>query len=342
MTSVNAPSPYTGTVPLEERRSIWHRLGRLQGAFPVLQLAIAVLVYIIGITTLPGFGSLQSLKTVLVIAALVGIAAIGQTFVVLIGGIDMSVAGFLVAGGLTVTQLASVYGLPFWAAVLILIPAAIILGGLVGWVCHRFRIDPLVVTLAMSSVALGIVTVQAKGIVSAGTPTWLSNLTSPTGTTFGIPVPPVIFIWAIVAVLLWLLLKRTTIGRRLYATGANSRAAGLSLIPTRWLWAGVFAFSALCASLGGILLAAFAGNIDPTVGQPYLFQSLAAVVIGGTVFGGPGDYTRTIVGTLMLVLINTVLVGHGFPTAASQILYGVAILVAVAIYGREKRLRDRV
>ncbi len=322
--------------------TLWRRLAGIQGHFPILQLAVTVIVFAIGAITLPGLASPNAIVSILVLASLVGIAAIGQTVVVLIGGIDMSVAGFLVAGALVVTQLASVYGLPFWVAVLLLIPSSVLLGGFVGWVCHRFRIDPLVVTLAMSSIALGLVVVQSRGIVSAGAPPWLSNLTSPTGTTFGIPIPPVLFIWAVVGVGMWLLLKRTVIGRRLYATGANPRAAGLSLVKTRRVWIGVFAFSALCASLGGVLLAAFAGNVDPTVGGPYLFQSLAAVVIGGTVFGGPGDYTRTIVGALMLTVLTTVLVGHGLTGSDQQILYGVVILVAVALYGREKNLRDRV
>jgi len=335
-------STFETTGVLTTRTSGWRRLVAIQGRFPILQIVITLGVFLFGALTLPGLASPSSIVSILVLASLVGIAAIGQTVVVLIGGIDMSVAGFLVAGALVVTQLASVYDLPFWAAALLLIPCSILLGGFVGWVCHRFRIDPLIITLAMSSIALGLVVVQSQGIVSAGAPTWLSNLTSPTGTTFGIPIPPVIIIWAIVGVVMWLVLSRTVIGRRLYATGANPRAAGLSLVKTRWVWIGVFAFSALCASLGGILLAAFAGNVDPTVGGPYLFQSLAAVVIGGTVFGGPGDYTRTIVGTLMLMVLSTVLVGHGLTGSDQQILFGVVILLAVAVYGREKKLRDRV
>ena len=79
-----------------------------------------------------------------------------------------------------------------------------------------------------------------------------------------------------------------------------------------------------------------------TIGDPYLFQSVVAVIVGGTVFGGPGDYTRTAIGALFLTVLVTVLIGHGASPAVQEIVYGGIILVAVAIYGRERRLRDRV
>jgi ribose transport system permease protein len=96
------------------------------------------------------------------------------------------------------------------------------------------------------------------------------------------------------------------------------------------------------ASLAGIALASFSGTVNTAIGGPYLFQSLAAVIIGGTAFGGPGDYTRTVVGAVMLTIITTVLIGHGLATSDQQILYGLVILLAMVIYGRGRRLADRV
>src|SRR3546814_9972055 len=87
-------------------------------------------------------------------------------------------------------------------------------------------------------------------------------------------------------------LRSTVAGRRLYLTGANPRAAEYSLVRTRRVWVVVFAFSALCSALTGVVLVSFAGNVDPNLGNPYLFMSLAAVIVGGTTGGGPGDYTR--------------------------------------------------
>ncbi len=137
-------------------------------------------------------------------------------------------------------------------------------------------------------------------------------------------------------------LYRTKIGRNLFATGANPRAADYALINTRRVWIGAFAFSAATAALVGVLIAGFDGTVVTTIGDPYLFQSVVAVIVGGTVFGGPGDYTRTSIGALFLTVLVTVLIGHGASAATEEIVYGVIILIAVATYGRERRLRDRL
>jgi ribose transport system permease protein len=137
-------------------------------------------------------------------------------------------------------------------------------------------------------------------------------------------------------------LHRTAAGRRLMATGANQRAAEFSLIRTRRVWTAAFAFSAIASVIVGVLLAGYAGSVDSSLGNPYLFQSVAAVVVGGTVFGGPGDYSRTVIGALFLTVLTTVLVGHGASAADKQILYGAVVLIAVTIYGRDRRIQDRI
>jgi ribose transport system permease protein len=108
------------------------------------------------------------------------------------------------------------------------------------------------------------------------------------------------------------------------------------------VWTAVFAASALCSALVGILLAGFAGA-DQSLGDPYLFQGLTAVIVGGTtIMGARGDYTHTVIGALILTELTTILVGKGYETADQQIIFGVLILIVVAGYGRDKRIRDRV
>jgi len=194
----------------------------------------------------------------------------------------------------------------------------------------------------MSALALGGSLAWTGGQITGAAPVFLSDLTSPAGTTFGIAISPVVVIWALVAVLVALFLHRTVAGRRLYATGANPRAADLSLIRTRRVWIAVFAASAICSALVGVLLAGFSGA-DATLGDPYLFQGLTAVIVGGTtIMGARGDYTHTVVGALILTVLTTILVGRGYDTADQQIVFGVLILIVVAGYGRDRRLRDRV
>jgi ribose transport system permease protein len=91
-----------------------------------------------------------------------------------------------------------------------------------------------------------------------------------------------------------------------------------------------------------VLLVGYSGSVDITLGNPYLFQGLAAVIVGGTIFGGPGDYTRTVVGALLLTVLTTFLVGEGLGSGGQQILYGAIIFVVVSLYGRDRHLGYRL
>jgi ribose transport system permease protein len=146
----------------------------------------------------------------------------------------------------------------------------------------------------------------------------------------------------VVAILFALFLARTTTGRRLFATGANERAAEYALVHTRKVWTLTFAFSAAAAALVGVLVAGYYGGVTSTVGDPYLFGSVVSVIVGGTIFGGPGNFTRTCVGALFITVLTEVLIGHGASAATTQIVQGAIILLAIAAYGRQRRLRDRL
>jgi ribose transport system permease protein len=320
----------------------WQMLVRLQQRIPIIQLLALAAVFIYGAITLPGLDSWISIRSILVLAALVGLASCGQTLLILMGGFDLGVAGFIVAGGFAVTALKAKYGLDFGTALALSLIGAAALGGFAGYICHRFRINPLVVTLAMGSIVVGLVKVQ-MGIQTNGyPPQWLINLAEPVTKTFGVGIPPSVAIWAVVIVVFAIFLHRTRMGRDLFATGANPRAADRALINTRRVWVAAFAFSAVTSALVGVLVGGFGGLVADNGGDAYLFQSVVAVIVGGTVFGGPGDYTRTSIGALFLTVLVTVLIGHGASPAEQQIVYGGIILIAVAIYGRERRLRDRV
>jgi len=329
-------------VPQTPLSMAWGMLGKVQARFPVAQVVALIVIFIYGAISLPGLGSWTAIRSILVLAALVGLASGGQTLLILIGGFDLGVSGFIVAGALTVTALRSAYHLSFGVALLLAIVGSGLLGGAAGYICHRFAINPLVVTLAMGTLAIGIVAVLNGGLVNGNSPPWLSDLAEPATRTFGLSVPPSIVIWAVVLVLFAILLHRTRLGRSLLATGANSRAADYALVSTRRVWTATFAFSAIASALVGLLIGGFAGTISDGLGDPYLFQSVVAVIVGGTVFGGPGDYTRTCVGALFLTVLTTVLVGHGASPAVEEIVYGLIILAAIAVYGRQRRLRDRL
>jgi ribose transport system permease protein len=288
--------------------------------------------------------SWASLKLILFLGVLIALSAVGQTLLILMGGFDLSVAGCIVAGT-TILVLPQMLHVPFIVGVLIIVGVTATLGAAAGQICHRLELNPLIVTLATGAIALGMAQVVTGGQINASisySPAWLTNLASPASHTFGLDLPPLILITVLVTCALAIFLHKTVPGARLFATGANLRGAQLSMVDTRRVWTATFAFSAVMSGLLGILLAGYTGGIDLGVGDPYLFLGVTAVFVGGTVFGGPGDYSRTVLGALFLQVLTVVLTGHGLGASDQQILYGVILLAAVTVYGRGARIRDRV
>jgi ribose transport system permease protein len=324
------------------RPGIVGTLRRAQAHYPLAQIVALLVLFAYGAATLDGFASRRSIYSMLVLAALLGIATAGQTLCVLIGGIDFSIAAWIGLGAIMLVQLNGARGWSFGVTCALIAAFALVGGGAVGFICHRWRIDPLIITLAMGAIVNGALLVWAKGFITGTPPTWLQTLTSPASKTFGIEFPPLVALWVVFAIAIALFLQRTPSGRRLYATGANMRAAEMALVRTRRVWMGVFAFSALVAALTGILLGGFAGAADASLGTNYLWQGLTAVIVGGTAFGARGDYWRTVLGCLLLIVVGTLMIGNGYDTADQQILYGVLIYVVVFFYGRDRRLGDRV
>lgn len=326
--------------PLTTTRA--ERLRRFLKDAPVLQLAALAAVIIWAIVRIPAIASPMAAASILVLAALLGIAAMGQTLVVLLGGLDLAVPGYIAVGAFAATALAGGQGWPLGLAVLAAIAVTGGIGAITGYVCQRFTIQPLVFTLGTSAILTGGTIFLTGGRFIDAPPAALSDLTRVTSTTFGIPIPPIVSIWIVATVAIGLFLARTTTGRRLYATGANPRAAALARIDTRRMWTGVFAVNGALGALAGVLIAGFSAGTSAGIGEPYLFTGLAAVLVGGTTFGSiRGSYTRTAIGALLLVVLSTILIGEGISEGESRAFYGVIILVVLAIYGRERRLRDR-
>lgn len=318
-----------------------HHVADLQRRFPLLQVVALIVLYLIGAATVPGWTSHSTLMSMLAMAALLGIAGAGQTIVVLGGGIDFSVGAFITAGGVLVTVLPSVDGWPAWAAVVLALAVAVGGGALNGVVSARFAIEPLVVTLAVGALLSGVLTGWVSGAVNGTPPTWTNSAVSVTTSTFGIPVPPIVSIWVVLMVIAGIVLARTRAGRSLYLNGTNPLAARRALVRGGWTWTAGFIVSAVLATFAGVLLAGEGGG-NLGAGDPYLFQALTAVIVGGTMFGGRGDYWRTVIGALILTVVTYLLEAHNYSTGVQEMAYGVLIMIVVAAYGRERKIRDRV
>jgi ribose transport system permease protein len=325
-----------------EIRKAARQAAAVQRKVPVLQflVLIALVLYVGAADGDFSWGDLWA--PILLQASFLGIASAGQTLAILVGGLDFSIAAYIVAGNLLVTHLTGLEHWNFALSALITLAICLAGGGLSGWACHRFRLEPLVVTLGMSSLVVGALLGSDATLVNGAGPGWLQTFTAQSSDTFGVGVPPIVVAWALLAAVISLILAKTTLGRRLYLTGAGPRAAALAGIPTRRVWTGVYAASAVLAGLAGVLLAGFSTGGDTSIGNNYLFPGLAAVIVGGTMMGGRGDYLRTCLGALIITALNFVISVLNVNAAAQQVVFGALILLTVSLYGRERRLRDRV
>ena len=278
----------------------------------------------------------------LVLATLLGIAAIGQTLVIIIGGIDLSIP-FVI--GFANVVAASLYGdgMPFILVLPIVVGLSMMVGAFNGALSSTLAIHPLIVTLGTGTALQGAVQLWTAGFPAGAAPSYVTKFVSIGGTIGPVPVPWLIPAFIVLAALIILALSRTVYGRRLYALGSNPRAARLALVDPIRMWTITFALSAGFAALAGILLLGFSGAAYARVGEPYLFQTIAAVVIGGTALvGGAGGYLGTIAGALCLIELATVLVGLGLKPPLVRSTLGVTIVALVAIYGREPHVRELI
>jgi len=318
------------------------RIAETQRKLPVLQV-IVLFALVLFVGAKDGdftWGDLWA--PILLQASFLGIASAGQTLAILVGGLDFSIAAYIVAGNLLVTHLVGLEHGNFVLCALLVLVICLVCGGLSGWICHRFRLEPLVVTLGMSSVVVGVLLGTNSTLLNGAGPGWLQSFTAQQSKTFGIPLPPIVAAWIVLAIVVTVILAKTPLGRKLYLAGSAPRAAELAGINVRRVWTSVYASSAVLAGLAGVLLAGFSTGGDTNVGNNYLFPGLAAVIVGGTMMGGRGDYLRTCLGALIITALNFVIAVMNVNSAASQVVFGALILATVALYGRERRLRDRV
>jgi ribose transport system permease protein len=308
----------------------------------ILAWALVVVLTIVASVLIDGFLTMPSIRSVFALTAILGIAAAGQTAVVILGGIDLSIPSLMT---LTAVGINEFHG-HHWNIVLILLVLAALcalIGALNGLLSTLFRVHPLIITLGVGFMVAGLLLAWTQGKPSGSVPPFLGKAAAAASTMGPIPLPPVVAVWAGVALVTIVMTSRTKFGRQIYAYGSSARAAEFALVRPMRLWIGVFAFSGLAAFVAGVMLAGFTGYGDLSAGDPYLFNTVAAVILGGTsLLGGRGGYGRTIAGTLMLTLAQLILVGRGVQQAQQQVALGVLIVLFVAVYGRDVHVRDRV
>ena len=274
----------------------------------------------------PGSLSSSSLLSMLPFAAILAIAAVGQTLVVQQRGFDLSVPGAISLAAVIITKY-SAGGDDLAQALLLVVVVAIASGLASGIAISFFRISPIVATLGVNGILLGAV-LQISGGSPATAPEELSELAL--AKTAGIPNTVIAALIVVVAVAL--VMNRTVVGRRFVATGANPRAARTVGISVARYQVATYVVAALCYAAAGVLLAAFLSTPSIFSGNTYLFATVAAVVIAGTpLTGGRGSVVATAVAALFLTQLESVVLSTGADTSIQYVIQGVAIAVGMAL-----------
>ena len=313
-------------------------------------IGIMVLIglFSIGAMNIDGFYSTNNIKSMLLFASFLGLACVGQTLVAMLGGLDLSIPFVIGSANVGMLYLISL-GVPPWLALVITLVVGTLIGVINGLLSFRLQGQALILTLGTGFAVSGGIQIITSigsaygGNVFAPVPAWLSNLSALNGSTLGMPFPPVIAIWAVVALVLIVGMKNTIYGRYLYALGVNRTSAKRISISERVYWVAVYALSWLFSAFTGTLLLGWSGGGFIGVGDPYLFMTLAAVVVGGTsLLGGVGGYGFTIIGVLVLQVLTSFLVGIGLNFEWQQFIFGLLILPMVALYARSPHIRTQI
>jgi ribose transport system permease protein len=298
-----------------------------------------VVVLAIGSTINAMFISPTYLLQQLQVAAFLGIMASGMMLVILLGQIDLSLPWTVTTGAMMATAVARLGPLGEALA----IPAGMLCGLLIGVVNGLgyawLRIPSMIFTLGMNAVLQGLMVLYTGGFAPQTQATPLMQLIAVQKSVLAIP--NALFIWIAVTAVLALMLRMTPFGRYVYAIGNRESAAYLSGVRTRLVIVGCFAINGATAALGGVMLTGYSTKAYQGMGDAYLLPAIAAIVLGGTnILGGKGQYVGTVVGVILIVLLQSMLSVMQMPEAGRQIIYGVVIVVMLLVYGRGAKVHS--
>ena len=301
-------------------------------------LMMFVIFCIIMIFASEYFATWRNIRNILRQTSINGLLSIGMTFVILTGGIDLSVGSVLAFGGVVSASLVSkASGGEIYSptvAIMAAMGTGIIMGAITGILVAKWKVAPFVASLGMLSVARGLTYIYTDGMPIPKIDR--AFLFIGKGSVVGLPMP--VFIFAIVVLISYIVLKKTRYGRYIYAVGGNEQSARISGINTKLIIFSVYVISGLLAAFGGAILTARTTAGLPQAGQSYELDAIAAVVIGGTSLkGGQGSLIGTVIGALIIGVVNNGLDILGVSSYYQQVVKGSIIVIAVLIDSIKKK-----
>ncbi|KRE47603.1 ABC transporter permease [Arthrobacter sp. Soil736] len=313
-------------LPALQRRD-WKELA---SGFLIRHIMVVVMLLIVAFFAYRSarFATPDNLTNILIAAAPFALIALGQTLVILTGGIDLSVGSVMAASAMAAAWTATNAGdspmLPLVAAVV----TGLLAGSINGLIVSKFEVPPFITTLGMLTLASGIAYVIGNGAPINGLPASFGSFANTQ--ILGLTLPVILMIIAILV--LAFVMKRTNYGLRVYAIGGNRLAAEIAGVRSRNILFSVYAISGVLAGLSGLMLASRVITGAPNLGQGYELDAIAAVVIGGaSLMGGRGTVWGTAIGLLLIQTINNGLDLLLVPAYWQNVIKGVIIVAAVGV-----------
>ena len=312
---------------------------------PLAAVLLAIVLFVLSGLLPNGFGSNLDIAgaqatNIIRLAVFLGVVAAGQTLVIISGGegIDLSAGAVVTLAAIVTYSIVSGHN----ENVLLALPAALIVGAAIGLLnglgVTFLKIAPLVMTLGMAGVVTGLIIVLTEGSVNGAVAPIMTQIIA---RPVFLGIPGAIPIWLLIGAGMWLLLQRTSYGKQLFAIGTNRITARLSGVNVTGMAVGTYALAGMLAGLAGFLIVGNTGVVHIRIGDPFLFPSIAAVAVGGTLLaGGKGSYWGTMAGALVLTLITSLLTTMQMPESVRRMVLGATLLIMISIYGRQRGLRQ--
>lgn len=307
-------------------------------AVPVFLIVLTLALLVLGEHLAPGFATASNVLQLLKIASFLGLIALGQTLVMLVGGIDLSVAWVLTGSAVVFTAVCAGQDGNTLVAAAAAMAVGLVTGFVNGFGIVKLKISPIVMTLAMNNIMLGTTLVFTGGTPSGAVSPLLRDLA--TGAVGGVPY--MVIVWALVGTLAIVAVRYSRWGRRLLAVGENAQVSRLNGIANDRIVIGAYVICGITASITGILFAAFSGSSFLGMGDQFVLPAIAAVVLGGTsMFGGRGGYGGTFAAVVFTTILSTILVIGNISVGVRSIIFGAAILAALIAQRLLTRGEDR-
>jgi ribose/xylose/arabinose/galactoside ABC-type transport system permease subunit len=291
-------------------------------------IAILVILFVFFSVSTNSFFSVYNLTNILKQASIIGIIAVASTLVIISGGIDLSVGAVTGIGSLVVALMMQRLGSPIWLTIVAAIIAGAICGLYNGIIIHEFKIAPFIATLGSQIIIRGIIDLACQSKTITGVYPKFSAFSDDRFAG----IPKMAIVWLVIVVIIVLILKYTRFGRNIFTIGNSEEVARLSGINLRANKYATYIISGMLCAIAGVLLTSRINSAIPTGGAGYEMDAIAAAVIGGaSLSGGRGSIIGTLLGTLLITIINNGGIQLGIKPFIMEVVTGVLITIAVII-----------